>query len=244
MKNVSLLAIAIACSAGVAACSPHSNELTDAQISTLLRNEHKAAVDTSGSIDPAAVDCLRSWSGDSELLKGLAVRYAGEDGKKACREKLDDWFANPMRNPSKIAFATVSDPKVVRRAMALMASYSAVEMANAKSHQIPAALAKPIVARPPTVLAADPTVDLGAPGQKLKEAEDLCMQVQQVAATPDANATLKKYAGFCTSNLRMLRVSMEQAARSGQSVERLDSLATGATNLANTARNLLAAGKS
>lgn len=244
MKSASLVAVAVAFAAGVTACSQHSNELTDAQISTLLRNEHTAAVDTSGSIDPTAVDCLRSWSGDSELLKGLAVRYAGEDGKKACREKLDDWFANPMRNPSKIAFATVSDPKVVRRAMALMASYSAADMANAKSHRIPAALVKPAVARPPTVLAADPTVDLGAPGQKLKEAEDLCMQVQQASTAPTANATMKKYSAFCTSNLRMLRGSMEQAARSGQPVERLDSLATGATNLANTARNLLASGKS
>jgi len=233
--------IAITCIAGVSACS-HTREPTDAQLSTLLRNERSTVPHVRASLDSSAVDCLRAWSGDPELLKGLSVRFAGEDGKKACRTTLDSWIANPARNPDTFAFADVSTPKTVRRAIALQGAPAVAVPGDPANNPIPPALLRP-AGQPQALRPADPSVDLGVAGAKLTEAETLCTQTQQAAAAADADARLKNFSSFCGGNLRRLRMTMEQAAHSGQSMEKLDAQATSATNIANVARNLLAGGK-
>lgn len=231
--------VAVACVAGISACT-NLREPTDAQLTTFLRNEHSPVARVNASLDSSAIDCLRAWSGDAELLKGLSVRFAGEDGKKACRTTLDGWIANSARNPDKFSFAEMSTPDTVRHAIALQGA-SAVA-AISESSAIPPSLMRP-QAPPAPMRQPDASVDLGVAGTKLKEAETLCVQAQQAAAAPDANKRLKSFSTFCSSNLSRLRTTLEQSARSGQTSAKLDELATSATNVANIARNLLAAGK-
>lgn len=231
--------VAVACVAGLAACT-NLREPTDAQLTTFLRNEHSSVARLNASLDSSAIDCLRSWSGDAELLKGLAVRFAGEDGKKACRSTLDGWIANSARNPDKFSFEEMSAPKTVRHAIALQGASAAGSISE--SSAIPPALMRPAAA-PVAMRPADPALDLGVAGMKLKEAEALCVQAQQAAAAPDAQKRLKSFSAFCSGNLSRLRSTLEQSARSGQTSAKLDELATSATNVANIARNLLAAGK-
>jgi hypothetical protein len=231
---------AIACAIGASACT-HVREPTDAQLATLLRSDRTAAIDTNAQLDSNAIDCLRGWSGDTDLLKGLAMRFAGEDGRKSCRTDVDTWIANPMRNPDKFAFEDISNPKTVRRAIALQAARATAAMANPATRQIPTALqpaAQPLAPRAP-----DPTVDLGAAGAQLSEAETLCQQVQQAATAPNAKPNIKSYAAFCARSLRQLRATMEQVSRNGQVSSKLETQAVSATNMANIARNLLAEGK-
>ncbi|GAA0711019.1 hypothetical protein [Dokdonella soli] len=231
---------AVLCAIGVAACM-HLREPSDAQLATLLLGERANPADANAPLDTNAIDCLRAWSGDKELAKGLPVRIAGEDGMKSCRGKLDTWVADATRNPDKFRFDDVSAPKTVRRAMALQEARRLSAAANPAAREVPAALARP--AAPPAALATpDPTVDLGVAGSRLQEAETLCQQTQQAAAKKDANAGLKSFAEFCAGNLSKLRATMEQSAHSGQGSERLDAIAASADNIANVARSVLAAG--
>lgn len=231
--------VAVACVAGLSACT-NLREPTDAQLTTFLRNEHSPVARVNASLDSSAIDCLRAWSGDAELLKGLAVRFAGEDGKKACRTTLDGWIANPARNPDTFSFAEMSAPKTVRHAIALRGASAAATLGDASA--IPPSLMKP-PAPPAAFRQQDPSLDLGVAGEKLKEAETLCIQAQQAAASPDSSKRLKSFSTFCSGNLSRLRTTLEQSARSGQSSAKLDELAASATNVATIARNLLAAGK-
>ncbi|MFI4970321.1 MAG: hypothetical protein ACHP7D_08935 [Lysobacterales bacterium] len=227
---------------GIAACS-HLREPTDAQLATLLRSERATAVDASAQLDASAIDCLKAWSGDAELLKGLSVRYAGEDGKAACRTRLDGWIADAARNPDHFTVQELSAPKTVRRAIELQEARRLAALTDPAKRQIPPALLAPAAAAPVPPATPDPSVDLGVAGAKLEEAETLCQQTQQAAADAQAAPNLKSFAAYCGTNLRRVRTSMEQAARNGQGAARLDALAGSATSLANTARNVLAAGK-
>ena len=233
--------VTMGCMAALTACS-HTREPTDAQLATLLRNDHPTMPRAHAPLDASAVDCLRAWSGDPELLKGLAVRFAGEDGKKACRTTLDGWIANPARNPDTFAFADISTPKTVRRIVALQGVPAVAVPGDLANSPIPPALLRP-AGQPQALRPGDPSVDLGVAGAKLTEAETLCTQTQQASAAAAADTRLKNFSSFCNGNLRRLRMTMEQAARSGQSSEQLETLATSATNIANIARNLLAGGK-
>jgi hypothetical protein len=233
-----LVLTAMACAIGASACT-HLREPTDTQLATLLHSERAAADDANAPLDANAIDCLRGWSNDADLLKGLAMRFLSDDGKQECRGGLDKWLADAGRNPDKLAFADVSAPKTVRRAVDLLAARRMAAIAN-PSKQIPTAMAPPVA---PLVPVVDPKVELGTSGTQLSEAETLCQQVQQAAAAPDASARLKSYSTFCANSLRQLRGSMEQAARNGASPAALDEMAASANNLSTAARNALAAGK-
>ena len=189
------------------------------------------------TIDALAVGCLRAWSGDAELAKGLSVLIAGEDGRKRCRTRLEEWLADGTRNPAKFDFEEISSPEVARRAMDLLATrISAVPKPG--SDEIPAALRKPGPVAMPRP--ADPNVDLGAAGAELAEAEALCLQAAQAGGAPGANSALHRFSQFCGRSLQRLRASMETAAKAGRKPEQLESYAVTARNLANTARDLLA----
>ncbi len=230
---------ALLCALGATACS-HLREPSDAQLATLLRSERAEPTDANAALDGRAIECLRAWSGDKELLNGLPARAAGEDGKKECRGNIDGWIADASRNPDKFSFADVSAPKVVRRAMGIEEARRLAAATDPAKRQPPAVFnSTPAVPKP--LATPDPAVDLGIAGTRLAEAEALCLQAQQAAATPEHNK-IKRFADYCSGKLRTLRTSMEQAARNGQSAQRLDEMAVGADNMANVARNALAKG--
>lgn len=226
----------LGCTLGFAGCSaPRVPE--DWQLTALLQRDDANAPGKQ-AIDGQAVGCLRAWSGDAELAKGLSVLVAGEDGRKRCRERLEAWIADETRNPAKFTFEEVSAPDSARRAMNLLESdRSAVQRPG--SGEIPAALRTPApIAKP---RAADPGVDLGASGAELAEAEALCQQAAQAASAPDANAALRRFAPYCSKSLSRLRGSMEALAKKGGTPAQLEGYASTARNLANTAREILSA---
>lgn len=229
--------VAVALAIAAAACT-HLREPDDTQLATLLRVANAAPADPDAQLDGRAIECLRAWSADKALLQGLPVRAAGEDGMKACRGSLDGLLADASRNPDKFTFQEVSAPKVVRRAMELADARRAAALANAPRQQGGPSFGKPIA--PPAPPAPDPTVDLGAAGARLAEAEALCRQVQQASEKPENKQTLGRLAGFCAPRLSALRSRMEQAARSGQGAARIEQMVSSADNIANVAREALA----
>jgi hypothetical protein len=232
--------VMVACAFGVAACS-QLREPTDTQLATLLHSERSNPADPNALLDSKAIECLRAWSGNEKLLQSLPVDVVSEGGRKTCHGKLDGMLADVARNPDKFKFSEVTAPKVVTRAIDLQEARRMAALANPAAHVPPAALTRPAPA-PAAFAMPDPTVDLGIAGTKLAEAETLCQKTQQAAAGPKANPRLKSFAAFCVGNLRQLRSTMQLSARNGHSSESLDAMATSATNVANIARNLLAAG--
>jgi hypothetical protein len=238
--NKSGLAAALLCAIGMTACAK-LREPNDAQLTALLHSEFAKPGDPAIQLDGYAVDCLRALSGDKELVKGLPVRIAGEDGVKTCRAKLDAWIADAARNPDKFGFDDVSAPKTVRHAMTLLEANRLAMATHPAARQAPAALAPPITLPPPTPIGVpDPNVNLGAAGARLVTAENLCRQTQEAAAKENADAGLKSFAEYCTDSLARLRSTMEQSARNRQGDDRLDAIAVGADNMANVARSVLA----
>jgi hypothetical protein len=207
-------------------------------LATLLKRPDERA-SARGGIDALAVGCLRTWSGDAELAKGLSVLVAGEDGRKRCRARLDEWLADDTRNPASFTFDDISTPEVARRAMALLDSR--VAATSPGTRDIPSALRKPgPVAKPRP---ADPSVNLGAAGAELAEAETLCEQAAKAGVAAGASDGLHRFAQYCGRSLQRLRTSMETAAKAGHKPEQLERYAVSARNIANTAREMLAAPK-
>ncbi|HEY6544855.1 MAG TPA: hypothetical protein VIZ64_08175 [Dokdonella sp.] len=211
----------------------------DFQLRALLQREDAKAAG-SQALDAQAVGCLRAWSGDAELAKGLSVLVAGEDGRKRCHDRLQGWLADSSRNPAQFTFEEVSTPDVARRAKALLDAQAGD--VHPPGGRVPDALRKQPVAvvkpRP-----ADPSVNLGAAGAELSEAEILCTQAAQKAQADGAGArsNLQRFANYCGGRLQKLRTKMETAAKAGRKPEELDSYAASARGIATTARELLAA---
>lgn len=224
------------CTLGLAGCS-QQRVPEDWQLTTLLKRT-EARASGADAIDAQAVGCLRAWSGDAELAKGLSVLVAGEDGRKRCRERVDGWLADATRNPAKFTFEEISTPETARRAMNLLeADLAAIPKPG--SSEIPAALRKPPpIAKPRP---ADPNVDLGAAGAELAEAEALCQQAAAAANAPDASSGLRRFAPYCSQSLSRLRASMEALSKKGGTPAQLEGYASNARNLAQTAREILAA---
>lgn len=227
--------VLLGCTLGLSACS-EPRVPDDAQLATLLQRSD-AGPDARARVDALAVGCLRAWSGDPELARGLSVLIAGEDGRKRCRSRLDEWIADAKRNPAAFTFDDISTPEVARRAMALLDARTAA--APKPGDDVPAALRKPgPVAKPRP---ADPNVDLGAAGAELAEAEALCVQAAQAAAAAGAGSGLQRFSQYCGRSLQRLRTSMETAAKAGHTPQQLERYAVSARNIANTAREMLAA---
>lgn len=221
---------------GVAGCSsPRVPE--DYQLSILLQRDDAKTAGKS-AVDAQAVGCLRAWSGDAELAKGLSVLVAGEDGRKRCRERIEGWLADGERNPAKFTFDEIGTPEVARRAMALLDAPAGPAAGTARIPDAPRKPAPVVKPRP-----ADPSVDLGAAGAELAEAEQLCVQAAQKAQADGggSRSSLQRYANYCGNRLQRLRATMEAAAKAGRKPEELAPYATSARGLAQTARDLLAA---
>ncbi len=216
----------------LAACA-HKRTPSDEQLIALLHSDQSSMA---AKIESSTANCLRAWSGDDKLIAGLPANLAAEaPGRVGCKARISDWIGNTQRNPERFTFEEVSAPPVVKRIVVL----SSASLANMSGDdKIPAALQKPIVT--PAIPAPDASpVDLGAAGQDLAQAESLCAQVQQKAAEAAENAPIKRFASDCSSSLKQIRTTMEQAARSNPSQERLSAIAVGATNFTATAQRLL-----
>lgn len=235
------LLLAIACALGATACS-RLREPTDAQLGNLLRSERADPADADAALDGLAIECLRGWSEDKELLKDLPMRSAGEEGRKTCRAKLDVWIADTTRNPDKFSFADLSAPKTVHRAMDLQAARTAAALTKASNPQTPQALTRPTTAAVPSYTAPTSNVDIGVASMPMQQAESLCEQAAKAAAAENPSPRVVSYAKFCATTLRKMRVSMEQFAKAGNA-QGLQSLAQSADNMANNARDALATQK-
>ncbi len=244
MKKI--LFVAIACAVGATACSG-KREPTDAQLGTLLRAERAAVAGTTPPVDALAVECLRAWSDDKELLKNLPMRSAGESGRKSCRARLDGWIADAQRNPDKLTFEEVSAPAAVRRAMSLLDDVATAPKATAErappekapADWQPAPIAGTPETAPDGMQAPDPEVDLGAHGATLAKAESACQQVIELTRTPNVNPRVGIFANYCSGTLGRLRRSMENYARKGDS-DSIEKAATEAQAMLDSAHRALA----
>lgn len=216
------------------ACA-HKRTPTDAQLIALLHSDRPSAAST---IDSSTANCLRAWSGDDKLTAGLPLSLTTQAPAKAsCKVRLDAWIGDAQRNSEHFTFEEVSAPPVVTRVVALSEASLAAMSANDK---IPPSLqAKPPVAMPPLMPSALPPPDLGPAGRDLAHAEDLCAQVQKKAANAAANEPIKRFADDCSASLRRIRGTMEQAARSNPSQERLRAIAEDSANFTAIAQQFL-----
>lgn len=209
----------------LAACAPHAP--TDSELATLLRRENAPAGDPKAPLDTAAVQCLRAWSGDAALTKGLSAAATADITKGRCRSTIDGWLADGKRNPAKLVFDQVSTPASVRRAMALLAERGPAEPAVAAAPPVaapPMAAPMPPVAAKPRIqrdVAASPEPEAPAPEieSTLAQAGDLCTQVKAFVATNQSDVRLNRYAEYCTtqqpsitrSNVDRMKASGDQA---------------------------------
>jgi len=204
---------------GLAACS--HREPTDVQLGTLLRIDRAEPGDTNPPFDTVLLTCLRAWSGDVGLLTGLPIGVASDDGKKACRVKVDARVADPARNPDKFTFEGISAPPVVKRAMTIAAARRIAAINSASTRPPPGMFGKPPPPVPPHPAEQPPVgppVELGVAGVTLSESEKMCQQLQQMAATSNDPA-VKNYGASCANSLKRTRDAMEAAAARGDSAK-------------------------
>ncbi len=111
----------------LSACSDKADKLSDGDLARMLHTEGLA----DERVDPAAVDCLRAWSDDSNLATGLPANLTDETGKGDCRRHMQGWLDDGSRNPQGLMFVDVATPKISRRAMDLLAALPPLEAAPA-----------------------------------------------------------------------------------------------------------------
>jgi hypothetical protein len=207
--RIALVALAAACIVGVTACN-RTHTPSDAQLVQLLRVERAAATDTQAPLDPAAVNCLRAWSGDVELTATLPAITTGEAAKKMCRQRLDGWIADATRNPDKMKFEEVSAPPSVRRAVALLGEHRAATTTQMPSprDQPPPGLVNPNAAPSAPV---DMTATLTAVG----ELDGYCQKAKQAAASGETTQPIARYASFCDKRIEQLRTRIAMIQQNG-----------------------------
>lgn len=204
MNKLSL--IAIAGSLLLAACA--GREPTNAELTTLLHRADASVTDANAPLDAAAVICLRSWSGDSALTKGLAAAANMDAAKGACRSRLDGWLADATRNPSKLDFAQVSTPAATRRAMDLLAARGGSNDTGASANEAPPTVVAPAAAKPAEADPdAGPAPDIDA---VLVEADTVCQKAKELIHSGSKDGRLQRYADFCSGNLTDSRNQVAQ----------------------------------
>lgn len=220
MKRSILLLVLL--SLTLAACS-RLREPSDAQLSLFLSVGQTPSAEVDARLSRPWVDCLRALSGDPELVKGLSIRYAGEDGKQKCRSQVEQRLADAARNPEGFSFAEMTAPTAVRRALAQLdlrdqSRSGRAREKSAESAMPPATRRAQSEILPPA--APDPSLDLGQAGQTLSEAEALCLQVQTQARSAD-DPQLMRFARYCGRSLRRLRATMEGLTRNKGDAQRI-----------------------
>jgi len=205
------LAVAALAVGTLAACH-HAKAPTDAQLTSLLRVQNSQPTDLRAPIDPAAVDCLRAWSGDADLAKPLPVQW-NDVVKQNCRKRIDGWIADATRNPDKLSFDDVKAPPSVRQAIALMQQHRAVGALPANTDQPPAMMMRQNTAAPAPTLPKGP-VDVTAAKTDLTELDGLCKQAKDAAASGSATP-LARYATMCDRRIAQLRDRVNDLATNG-----------------------------
>ncbi|MGA8277595.1 MAG: hypothetical protein WB784_05305 [Rhodanobacteraceae bacterium] len=97
--------------AALVACQNPATKISDADLAAVLGGGQDIAADT--------VDCLRAWSGDPALAKGLPADKLADPRKQDCRRTVESWLTVGQRNPHKLSFDDLADPKVVTRVVAI-----------------------------------------------------------------------------------------------------------------------------
>jgi hypothetical protein len=215
--RIALAVLAAACLGGMAACQ-RTHVPSDAQLTRLLHVERASATDAGAPLDASAVECLKAWSGDVEMVASLPPSMTGDPAKQACRKRVDGWIADATRNPDKIGFDDVAAPASVRRAMALLAEHRAnlAQSMPAPSDQPPRALVTPN-AVPTAPAAPDGPIDLGAASAAVDELDTLCQKATQAAASGDTSQPLSRYASYCPKRIEQLRARISVIQQHGNS---------------------------
>jgi len=212
MDRMGSVVLAAACIAGLAGCD-RAREVSDVQLTQLLRSERASAQDPRAPLDPAAVDCLRAWSGDAELAKTLQPASSGDAAKQSCKPKIDAWIADANRNPDKFRFEDVSAPPTVRRAVDLLGEHRSVAAhLPSAADKPPAALMPPRAA--PTPVPAGP-VDLSAATAAVDELDGLCQKAKQAAASGTTSQPIARYASYCENRISQMRTRITMVAQHG-----------------------------
>lgn len=208
--RIALVALAMACMATMTACN-RTHTPTDAELTQLLHVERAAAADLQAPLDPAAINCLRAWSGDVELTATLPPITVGEAAKKMCRQRLDGWIADAARNPYKLKFEDVSAPPAVRRAVALQTERRGMAKAPMPSmgDRPPPGLVAPNAAPPGA------PVDLTATIAAVGELDGYCQKAKQAAAGSETTQPIARYASFCDKRIEQLRMRIAMIQQNG-----------------------------
>jgi hypothetical protein len=214
--RIGMFVLAGACIAGLAACHG-TRELSDVQLTQLLRTERASATDPRAPLDAGAVDCLKAWSGDANLTGGLQPASSSEAAKTACKQRIDGWIADASRNPDKVRFDELSAPPSVRRAEALLIDHRAVAAMPSANDRPPAALmpAKPVAMPPPNPTGTVGAIDVADATAAVDELDSLCQQAKQAAASGDSAQPLARYANYCDKRVQQMRQRITAAANSG-----------------------------
>ncbi|MGA9421643.1 MAG: hypothetical protein WBW61_04720 [Rhodanobacteraceae bacterium] len=97
--------------AALVGCQNPATKISDPDLAAVLGGGQDIAADT--------VDCLRAWSGDPTLTKGLPADQLAGPRKQDCRRTVESWLTVGQRNPHKLSFDDLADPKVVTRVVAI-----------------------------------------------------------------------------------------------------------------------------
>ena len=211
IARTGVIAVAALVAGTLAACH-HAKSPTDAQLTNLLRVQNSQPTDLRAPIDPAAVECLRAWSGDADLAKPLSAMW-NDAVKQNCKKRIDGWIADGARNPDKLAFEDASAPPSVRQAIALLQQHRAVGALPATTDQPPPMMMQQKPTAPPPTLPKGP-VDVSGATAGLNELDGLCKQAKDAAAS-GANTPIARYATMCDRRIAQMRERVNQLATNG-----------------------------
>ncbi|HEX5123108.1 MAG TPA: hypothetical protein VFV97_07660, partial [Rhodanobacteraceae bacterium] len=202
--------------AGTLAACHRAAAPTDAQLTNLLRVPSAQPNDPRAPLDTVSVDCLRAWSGDADLAKGLSTAMGSDTIKKTCKQRVDGWIADASRNPDKLTFADVSAPPTVRQAMALLQQHRSVAAAMpSKGDQPPPMMMRQGATNgaPAPTLPKGP-VDMSSAAKELTELDGLCQQAKDAAAS-NSTSPMARYAPMCDRRIAQLRERVMQLQANG-----------------------------
>lgn len=208
-NRIGTAVMAAACLLGIGACSRTQN-VSDAQLTALLRTPQSAANDPNAPLDVAAVHCLGAWSGDPGLTKGLPPAVTSEAGKNGCRDRLQPWLADTGRNPDKLTFASVTTPTAAGRAAALLMTHRVHAPLPVAGAQPPSTFSSP-ASLPAPQTPATPQ-DVSAATAAVDELQKLCEEAKQNAGR---NQQVARYASFCDKRIEQLRTRVSMVAAHG-----------------------------
>jgi len=230
------IAVVAACVLGLGACN-RTRDVSDTELTTLLRVERASATDPKAPLDAGAINCLRAWSGDADLIKELQPASAGEAAKASCKPKIDGWLADATRNPDKLSFKDVSAPPAVRRAAVLLGEHQPTQLTG----ELPSKTAAPPAAMmpaPPHAPLATNSPALGTAVSTINELDDLCTRAKQQGAAGGPNAqTVTRYANYCQQSVLRLRSRVTALEASGDP-KQAQALADNAQRLLDVGRRL------